>query len=52
MVAVAIYQETESFPREERFSLIDQIRRATLRVPNNIAEWAARESQEGEWNEE
>jgi hypothetical protein len=30
-LAVTIYQVTDSFPREERYSLTDQIRRAVFR---------------------
>lgn len=42
-LAVEIFEITKSFPKEERYSLIDQIRRSSRSVPVNIAEaWSHR----------
>jgi four helix bundle protein len=35
---VEIYQVTKMFPPEERYGLIDQMRRAAVSIPSNIAE--------------
>jgi four helix bundle protein len=39
-----IYRETATFPKEEKYSLTSQIRRASSSIPSNIAEGASRES--------
>jgi len=36
------YAVTNNFPKEERYALADQIRRATVSIPSNIAEGASR----------
>jgi four helix bundle protein len=39
-----VYRITESFPKDERYSLTDQVRRAAISIPSNIAEGAARKT--------
>lgn len=43
-LAVAIYECTRSFPREELYGLTSQLRRAACSVPANVVEGAARAS--------
>lgn len=37
-LAMEVFGETKSFPREELYSLVDQIRRSSRSVPANIRE--------------
>ena len=39
-----IYKITQSFPSEEKFGLTNQMRRAAVSIPSNIAEGAAKQS--------
>lgn len=40
-LAVEIYTATSSFPTDERFGLVSQMKRASISAPSNIAEGAA-----------
>ncbi len=39
-----VYNIISEFPKEEKFSLCDQIRRSSVSVPSNIAEGSGRQS--------
>ena len=42
-LAMEIFEITKSFPKEEKYSLVDQVRRSSRSVPANIAEaWVKR----------
>jgi four helix bundle protein len=42
-LATEIYRITKAFPPDERFGLVQQMRRASVSIPSNIAEGAARQ---------
>ena len=39
-----VYEKTSTFPKEERFGLVDQMRRAAVSVMSNLAEGCGRTS--------
>ena len=39
---LTIYETVKNFPQEERYALTDQMKRAAVSIPSNIAEGASR----------
>jgi four helix bundle protein len=44
-LALRVYKVTVSFPKEERYGLTGQIRRASVSIPANLAEGCGRDTQ-------
>jgi len=40
-----VYQLTEHFPKKEMYALCDQLQRASVSIPSNVAEGCSRKSQ-------
>ena len=44
LFCTSIYQITSKFPESEKFGLTNQLRRASVSIPSNIAEGSSRQS--------
>ena len=44
ILVLKIYDQTKSFPREETYSLVDQMRRSVSSITSNVAEGFGRQS--------
>ena len=43
-LVVKVYEIVQKFPNEEKYGLVDQIKRSAISIPSNISEGAARNS--------
>ena len=43
-IVILVYKLVKNFPEDERFALTSQLKRASVSIPVNIAEGAARKS--------
>src|SRR5215467_12400537 len=44
-IAIKTYQFTDSFPKEDKYAIVQQMTRASVSIPSNIAEGSSRKSE-------
>jgi len=44
-IAVKTYQLTDTFPKEDKFAIVQQMTKASVSIPSNIAEGSSRKSE-------
>jgi four helix bundle protein len=44
-IAIKTYRVTETFPKEDKFTIVQQMNRASISIPSNIAEGCSRKSE-------
>ncbi|THU37333.1 four helix bundle protein [Niastella caeni] len=44
-IAIKTYRVTETFPREDKYSIVQQMNKAGISIPSNIAEGSSRRSE-------
>jgi four helix bundle protein len=44
-IAIKTYRVTETFPKEDKYSIVQQMNRAGISIPSNIAEGCSRKSE-------
>lgn len=44
-IAIKTYQLTESFPKEDKYAIVQQMTKAGISIPSNIAEGSSRTSE-------
>ena len=49
-LALSLYKFTNELPKEERYGIISQIKRASLSIPLNIAEGYGKQASKAEFN--
>lgn len=46
-IAIKTYQFTDSLPKEDKYAIVQQMTKASVSIPSNIAEGSSRKSEKG-----
>jgi len=44
-IAISTYQFTDTFPKEDKYAIVQQMTKASVSIPSNIAEGSSRKSE-------